>query len=393
MKIILNKLYKSVLLFVIMLFVLSCANQDGQQQIRADIRNIENKYFALDFEKNDLKMSDLETYFFTNFPHDDPTEGNVIYDNSRWTNNDVIQLKPNDGVHLYIKGRDDNKAFDSFRLTSKTFYNLNKDNQKILFVFKGNLPSAKGIWPAWWLNGSRQDQWIYKDLGYVDSDSGLQRYSGKGHFYDTPSAVNATDWPGAGEIDIIENINGENIIHNTIHTCPQMCDSEWNNDGKIINCANAKPNDSNPGCSGKPYVVDAPEGTFACLWTKNNIKFYYWKPDEEVRVDGGPLSDNPDPDMWKTENLKNEVRLLESDAECTPMHQDWQCENCKSSNLCVFVNMKVIFNATLCGVWAGNKFDDTANSLSNCNEYIFGEGKEIINNKFMKIEYISVSKI
>ena len=55
--------------------------------------------------------------------------------------------------------------------------------------------------------------------------------------------------------------------------------------------------------------------------------------------------------------------------------------------------MKMIFNATLCGKWAGNKFDDTENSFQNCKAYIFGEGKETINNQFMKIEYVSVSKI
>ena len=226
------------------------------------------------------------------------------------------------------------------------------------------------------------------------SDADLDKLSGKGHFYDTPSAVNGTDWPGSGEIDIIETINGDNIIHNTIHTCPQMCDSEWNGDGKIINCANAKESDPNAGCSGKPYTVDSHEGTFACLWEKTTIKFYYWTPDQDVRADGGPLTSKPDPDQWTGDVLKNEVHLLETESECNEkIHQEWQCKNCESSNTCSFKNMKMIFNITLCGLWAGEKFDTTENSQKNCQNYIFGEGKDKIHNQFYKIEYVSVSKI
>ena len=105
-----------------------------------------------------------------------------------------------------------------------------------------------------------------------------------GQFYNTPSPVNCTDWPAAGEVDIIETINGDNIIHNTIDTRPQMCNSEWNDDGIIINCANATHTDPNSGCSGKSYPVNSPEGTFACLWESNSIRYYYWEPEADVRA-------------------------------------------------------------------------------------------------------------
>ena len=72
------------------------------------------------------------------------------------------------------------------------------------------------------MNGSTKEMIILLQMKVLD------KYSGIGQFYNTPSPVNCTDWPAAGEIDIIETINGDNIIHNTIHTCPQMCDSEWN---------------------------------------------------------------------------------------------------------------------------------------------------------------------
>lgn len=389
-----NKILSSFVVISLMAGAFSCYSQAVRKINPANIENIENRFFTLDFEKNRAEMADVETHFFTTFPHDDPTRGDIVYDRQKWTNQNMIKLEKGDGLYLFIKDRNDNRNYDSCRLTSKAYYNLNESTEKLLFVFKGKLPSAKGVWPAWWLNGSREEPWTYRDSGYVETDTGLDRYSGIGHFYDTPSAVNPTDWPAAGEIDIIETINGDNVIHNTIHTCPQMCDSEWNDNGQIINCANAKPGDPNSGCSGKPYQTDTPAGTFACLWEKNTIKFFYWKPAEDVRGKGGPLSKNPDPELWKTENLKNEVRFLETDSVCEDsLHQEWQCKNCDTSSTCVFQNMKMIFNITLCGKWAGNNFDNTENSLTNCQNYILGEGKEIIDNQFLKIEYVSVSKL
>jgi hypothetical protein len=356
--------------------------------------HLENRFFTLDFADSSLDLSDMENHFFTTFPHDDPTHGDVVYDRKEWRNSDVVKFVSGDGIRFYIRDRQDDDRFDSFRATTKAYFNLNETDQRILFVFKGEIPSARGLWPAWWLNGSRQDEWIYVDSVKMLTDNDLDRLSGKGRFYDTPSAVNGTDWPGSGEIDIIETINGDNIIHNTIHTCPQMCDSEWNKDGVIINCANATSSDPNSGCSGQPYHVASPEGTFACLWEESRIRFYYWTPDMDVRVIGGPLSSSPDPDTWVGDVLKNEVRLLGTAELCdSTMHQEWQCDNCESSNACEFINLKMIFNATLCGKWAGGQFDNSENALRHCREYISGEGGNAIDGQFLKIEYVSVKSL
>ncbi len=382
-----------LLMFATLANVVYC-HKKNKKDYETENHNYENKFFTLDFENENYEMSDVEEQFFTTFPHDDPTGGNIVYDRVKWVNQDMIKLNNGEGLYAYIKYRDDSTFFDSFRFTTKAYFNLNEDVKKILFVFKGRLPSAKGVWPAWWLNGSRQDEWLYKGLNGIVTDDVLDNYSGKGQFYNTPSAVNSTDWPSGGEIDIIETINGDNIIHNTIHTCPQMCDSEWNDDGKIINCANAIEGDPNSGCSGKAYETEAPEGTFACVITNNTIWFYYWESGKEVRYEGGPLSNSPNPELWKNGSLKNTVKLFETDAECcNALHKDWQCESCEGSNECSFKNMKMIFNITLCGLWAGNKFDDTENSLNNCMDYIIGKGKGAIDNQFIKIEYVSVKKL
>jgi len=304
---------------------------------------------------------------------------------------DLFEMKENNGLRAHLRYRDDSTGFDSYRLTTKAYYNLDETTQKILFVFKGRFPTANGMWPAWWLNGSMNKEWLYQDSIPAMTDEMLYKYSGKGLSYVTSSSVNNIDWPGAGEIDIIENINGQNLIHNTLHTCPNMCDSEWNGDGKIINCANTGPWDINPGCSGSTYKIDELEGTFACVWEKAKIRFYYWTPDSEVQAGNGPLSENPDPESWTGTVLKNTVKLLETDAVCnSKIHQDWQCKNCAQSNSCQFLNMKMIFNVTLCGNWAGSNFDDSNNAWDNCRDFIVGEGRNAIDNSFMTIEYVSV---
>ena len=53
----------------------------------------------------------------------------------------------------------------------------------------------------------------------------------------------------------------------------------------------------------------------------------------------------------------------------------------------------MIFNVTLCGIWAGNEFDLTGNALNNCKAYIKGKGKSTIDDQFMRIEYVSVKKL
>ena len=376
------------------MFFNACQNGNTLRVANQEDHRFENRFFTMDLTADDYVLENFSNQFFTTFPHDDPTLGDVVYDRSKWIHDDIIKLKQRDGLYSYVKFRNDSLGFDSFRYTTKSFYNLNDDVKKILFVFKGELPSSNGMWPAWWLNGSYEDSWTYRDSIPAINDELLSRYSGVGTYYDTPSPVNVTDWPGGGEIDIIENINGEELVHNTIHTCPQMCESEWNDDGIIINCANAKSTDVNPGCSGKKYTIENLEGTFACLWEAETIKFYYWDANENVKVEGGPLSPQPKPELWDNHNLKNSVRLMNSDSECNDaLHQSWQCENCSERNECRFQNIKMIFNVTLCGVWAGNEFDSTENSLNNCKDYISGEGKNDIDNKFMKIEYISVKKL
>ena len=57
------------------------------------------------------------------------------------------------------------------------------------------------------------------------------------------------------------------------------------------------------------------------------------------------------------------------------------------------VNLKMIFNTTICGKWAGARFDQSEQSEANCKAYILGEGKPFIDNQYFKIEYVAVKKL
>ena len=54
--------------------------------------NYENYFFCLDFENEKYDFSEVEKYFFTTFPHNDPTLGDVVYDRMKWVNTDMIKL-------------------------------------------------------------------------------------------------------------------------------------------------------------------------------------------------------------------------------------------------------------------------------------------------------------
>lgn len=370
--------------FIVLLYVIGCTHQSSPD-------NNSSAFYTLDFENDNVSQAELNRYFLTTFPHSDPTEGNVVYDRVKWVNEDMVKVKDSDGLYLYIRQSDQSGFFDSVRVTSKHMYNIEQGNEAILFVFKGALPSVNGAWPAWWLNGSYEKEWLESTS---KSNDDLDQYSGVGNYYDTPSAVNSTDWPSAGEVDIIESINGQKLIHNTLHTCPQMYDSVWNNDPKIINCANAKIGDPNAGCSGNAYEVEETQGTFAAIWKKTGIEFYYWPEGEEVRKPGGPLSSSPNPTKWLSENLKNTVSLLPTTAACQEnAHESWQCKNCQGSENKKLANLKMIFNITTCGKWAGAKFDDSDTPLANCQAYISGDGKSAIDGKYIKVEYLSVKQL
>jgi hypothetical protein len=371
--------------------------------------------------KNDDKTGDLYKFedksnnqiWSKELGVNDPTGGNVAYRNT----SDLISLdttgdKPNivlalgdptevtvdekTGVLNYLGQIEPTNIFPSVRLTSNKTYT--KENQHV-FILKAKLPSGKALWPAWWLTGT---------------DEGVQ------------NTLNAK-WPTNGEIDIIELVNGNNEFKNVLHMC-KNCESRWfkgpklkgksgeKDWGKITQCQGSY----SGGCfSGESYdetdtkqltgngnllTMDKPEGIFACWWnpkaktitidsTKTDvlgtIQFYYWKFDEtDYSTEGGPLSSSPNPTNWE-DNIMAGVEYWKGELPSTdlPFPNNLACKNNGDKTDCNFNNMKMVFNTTICGDWAGNAFEGGPDK---CLEYINSpKGTTEIKGQKWEISYIA----
>jgi beta-glucanase (GH16 family) len=105
--------------------------------------------------------------------------------------------------------------YTSARLLTKTLkeFKYGKIEARI------KLPQTKGVWPAFWMLGAN---------------------------------IDAVSWPSCGEIDILEHINTESIIHGTLH---------WNNNGHVQSSKSVACNVSN-------YHV------YGIEWTTDSIKWF-----------------------------------------------------------------------------------------------------------------------
>jgi len=90
------------------------------------------------------------------------------------------------------------------------------------------MPMGAGIWPAFWMMGAN---------------------------------VNTVNWPTCGEIDIMEHVNGDNIIYGTMH---------WNNGGHVSWGANTT-------TTAESYHV------YAVEWDTGSIRWYV---DNELYLTG-----------------------------------------------------------------------------------------------------------
>ena len=162
----------------------------------------------------------------------------------------------------------------------------------------------------------------------------------------------------------------------------------------------------NSGCFGEEKILTDPSGVFVCYWKPNNnnssttindknvnilgsIKFYYWDYDNTFSEypNNSPLSSNPDPSLWD-DNMISEVEYWKEDSEVEDFEK---CLNNYSN--CKFNNMRMIFNTTVCGEWAGNVFDEDnpgPTSMEQCLSYINSEdNKQLITNQKWQISHIA----
>lgn len=143
------------------------------------------------------------------------------YGNSGWGNNELqnytdspSNIQVNNGS-LKIVAQNSNGNYSSARIITKDHFQTTYG--KIEGRIK--LPSGQGLWPAFWMLGSN---------------------------------ISQVGWPACGEIDIMEHINNESIIHGTTH---------WNNGGHVSQSSSA-------GAVVTDYHI------YGLIWTDTSIKFY-----------------------------------------------------------------------------------------------------------------------
>uniref|UniRef100_L2FPG3 Beta-1,3-endoglucanase n=1 Tax=Colletotrichum fructicola (strain Nara gc5) TaxID=1213859 RepID=L2FPG3_COLFN len=250
----------------------------------------------------------------------DPTSGYVNYQSAENAQAQGL-LKIVDG-DLYL-GVDSTTTLDpagvgrnSVRIESKSQY------QKGLFVadFSHFPKPTCGAWPAFWTVGN--------------------------------------PWPAAGEIDIVETWNLDNVNKVVIHTDGDIGECRINGTGMTgtvskPNCANyAAGQSDNEGCAGLDSSApfgSAEGGVYAMEWTDTAIKVWGFTH-ANVPAD---IANNPNPDTWGTPSFTTSV-----------------CEASK-----VFGEAKMVLNSNFCGVAGDTGIWDAENGCQaqtglTCKEWV-----------------------
>ena len=169
------------------------------------------------------------------------------------------------------------------------------------------------------------------------------------------------DWPGNGEIDIVEGVNDQASNIMTLHAAAgPVINSNADFAGQITttNCdVNAPDQSKNAGCSitdtsdltfGSGFNT-AGGGVYATEWTSTAIKIWFF-PRGQIPDD--IASSTPNPDSWPTPR--------------SVFQGDFNMDD-------HFKNQQIIFDTTFCGQWAGQTWSSVGSCSQlapTCEEYV-----------------------
>ncbi|KAH7100256.1 concanavalin A-like lectin/glucanase domain-containing protein [Auriculariales sp. MPI-PUGE-AT-0066] len=266
-----------------------------------------------------------DTFFdqFDFFNYSDPTNGLVNY-----VNRDVAMR--NDNPLAYVDNdqaviRVDNWSWlgsgqhrDSVRLESKTTYDGG------LFIMDvEHAPTGCAVWPAYWTLGR------------------------------------AEQWPGAGEIDIIEGVHNNQHDQVTWHTSAGCTLTDPGNfSGTAIH------NNCEANVVGGCGIVDWSSSSFGATFNSYGGGVYAMR------------WDNSSIDIWFFYRATVPQDIVQGNPK--PTYQNWGRPSASLSNLnCdlkkYFRKHAIIINITLCGDWAGNTYQADGCSGS-CNDRVMDPG-------------------
>ena len=304
---------------------------------------------------------------FDFFSGPDPTEGFVQYQNqtSAIEHGLVGYLTDTNSIFMGVDyTTKDPNGRASIRLESKKSW-----NQGLLVADIRHMPASTcGSWPAYWLLGSDT---------YMNSK---------------------TTWPDAGEIDILEGVNDSKVNAVTLHTSAACsinnithpavgsissstrftgflktdnCDVAAPTQGKNVGCSIAAPStmpfdnaatgSSASNAAFPSYGTDfntAGGGIYAMEWTSSSISVWFIPRTSLTSA----LFPSPTSTFLNT--------TLDTRAFGTPIaHFSGQCDFEKK-----FKNVRIVFNTTFCGTWAGSEWDNggcrAKTGMQTCEEYV-----------------------
>ncbi len=255
----------------------------------------------------------------------DPTHGYVQYvSKDEAAQLGLFRVTQTSSVYLgSLVGQ--NAPVKSIRLQSN-----NRFSEGHIFVIDiQHMPTGSGTWPAWWSYGP--------------------------------------NWPNNGEIDTIETVNIEDVVHQTLHTSygcfmniPSIFDPNCNSDDAHNGCGLHGPSNS-----GGPAFNAANGGVFATKWTSEGIKMWVF-PRNQIPQD---LTDNePDSATWGN---------------------PWAFfpfgDNCPSTH---FSDHVLVINLDFCGDWAGSVFDGGEQA---CEAFVKDPANiDSLKDAFWEINYVKV---
>jgi hypothetical protein len=226
------------------------------------------------------------------------------------------------------KGKDTNNRVATVRMESTQQY-----TGGIFILDVTKVPSGCGAWPAWWLQGGPED-WSNTDTFYFNQK-----------------------WPTYGEIDILEQVNGQNWNQSTLHVGggENSCKLNTNSTPTPENVDCYAGTNTIPGAIGcgtifnknKTSGGEDADGLYICEWEDNNYIKYWYIPRLNIPIGGFNTKDTID--------LPTELGDLYDNPDITHDLTD----TCDQNNI---RNQHQIINTVLCGQWAGDDPDGVCTS-------------------------------
>ena len=116
---------------------------------------------------------------------------------------------------LKITARNDNGQYSSARIITKDHFTFTYGKVEARI----KLPQGQGLWPAFWMMGNN---------------------------------ISQLSWPTCGEIDVMEHINNESMVHGSVH---------WNNNGHVWQTSSTQ-------VDPQQYHL------YGAIWSNDTISFY-----------------------------------------------------------------------------------------------------------------------